>query len=106
MEEINESIEISIEQKKLLEKYISDNFLPNKKIIQVLTIIRADKKDYDDNFLSHDVFYWKVGYKLINTNISHIPAILVNADMFLKWVDNYTRRPFVGLTEPIQLLND
>ncbi len=106
MEEINESIEISIEQKKLLEKYISDNFLPNKKTIQVLTITRADKKDYDDNFLSHDVFYWKVGYNLINTNINHIPAILVNADMFLKWVDNYTRRPFVGLTEPIQLLND
>lgn len=106
MEEINESIEISIEQKKLLEKYISDNFLPIKKIIQILTITRADKKDYDDNFLSYDVFYWKVGYKLVNSNISHIPAILVNADVFLKWVDNYTRRPFVGLTEPIQLLND
>ena len=36
-------------------------------------------------FLSHDVFYWKVGYKLINTNIKYIPAILVNSDMFLKW---------------------
>ena len=32
------------------KKYISDNFLPNKKTIQVLTITRADKKDYDDNF--------------------------------------------------------
>ena len=98
--------EITPETLELLNIYINANRLYNIKPVKIISVTKADKKTMDGKLLSMDNIYWKVSYTFNFTNISYIPAMLINADKFFIWVEEYMHRPFVYLTEPTQILHD